>query len=222
MPTRSYQQQLDHLNYIVTKITKHKNKALDRLRNPIIFDEWVVEMHNLLHEADDEDVFTILIEKENSIPANASNDEKLDYYIDALSQIATKLANKKQSLRINEHEASSEYYLCAGDREYELTMGQFMVNGRNVHLKPQERSIMQIILSDPDRNISGPDAARKIYEDAEFVIKIPRIISDINKKIVQARGVSQNPIQRLAAIKLPYGKSSSIWHLYLQSELDQS
>lgn len=217
MPARSYQQQLDHLNTIVTKMHRHKNVAIGRFKNPVIFDDWFEEVQALLFEADDEEVYTVQLEEERKLSKNPTEDEKFDCYIAVLHRSAEILAYKKIDLRVNEYEASSEYYTCAGDREYEMTATEFRVRGEVVRLEPNEAIVMKIVLSDANRNVKATDAAKEISGDAEYVIEIPHIISDINAKIKENKD-APNPLSRIGGEKLSNNKRASIWHLYLHDE----
>ena len=215
--TRTYQQQLDHLNTMVGKMHNHKNKALNRKKVPVAFDEWLEETQDLLAEADDEEVYTIQIEEEGVLPNNSTEDELFECYINVLKRSADLLATKKQVLRVKEFEASSEYYTCAGDKEYEMMANEFRVRGEVIRLEPQEMVVMRMILSSGGRIIKSTDIGREIYNDREYVIEAPHIISDINSKIKKDKD-SPNPIARIAGERLSDGRRASVWHLYLDDE----
>lgn len=217
MPARSYQQQLDHLNTVVTKMHRHKNAAIGRFKKPVIFDDWFEKTQALLCEADDEEVYTVRIEEENGLSENPTEDEKFECYTRVLKRSADLLANKKQSLRIDEYEASSKHYLCAGDREYEIIGNTFRVDGEVVGLEPKEMKAMIMVLKDGHRDILATDMASEIWGDSQYVIEAPHLISDINTKIKRGQEMP-NPLARIAGVSLPLGRRGSIWHLYLRNE----
>lgn len=215
--TRTYQEQLDHLNTMVTKLHEHKNIAIGRPRKPVNFNRWFNRAQELLDEADDEEVHTIQIEEENKLPDNPTEEDLFNCYIEILNRSAHLLADKKQFLRIDEFEASSDYYTCAGDKEYEMMANEFRARGEVIRLEPNEMAVMRLVLKDKDRNVKATDIARELSDDSEYVIEAPHIISDINSKIRESEE-APNPLTRICSEKLPSGKNASVWHLYLHDE----
>lgn len=215
--TRTYQEQLDHLNIMAMTLHNYKNKALNRKRKPVEFDKWFRGMQRLLRKADDEEVYTIQIEEENKLPDSPTEDQLFDCYITVLNRSARMLADKKRLLRVDEHQASSEYFLCAGNQEYEISGSEFRVDGEVVKLEPKEMQTMMLVLKNSRRNVRAVDMAAKIWEDSKYVIEAPHIISDLNAKIKRGRDIP-NPLGRIGCETLPLGKRASIWHLYLRGE----